>query len=189
MRAAWQEQVRTLPADQFVFVDESSTNLSLTRRHARAPRGQRAVGRVPRNHGPNLTLIAALTAQGVGPAMTLPGATDTAAFLAYVQQVLVPALVPGQIVVMDNLSAHKGEPVRHAIEQVGCRLLFLPPYSPDLAPIEEAFSKIKACLRAVGARTPAALEQAIGQALATVTAQDAAGWFRHCGYPLIGQPF
>jgi transposase len=187
VRAAWQEQVPALPAERLVFVDESRTNLRLTRCSARAPRGQRAVGRVPRNYGPTITLIAALTAQGVGPAMTLPGATDTAAFLAYVQQVLVPALVPGQIVILDNLRAHKDEHVRRAIEQAGCRLLFLPPYSPDFAPIEEACSKIKACLRAIGARTPAALEQAIGQALATITVQDAAGWFRHCGFPLAGQ--
>jgi transposase len=187
VRSAWQEQVQHLAADALVFVDESSTQLSLTRRYARAPRGQRAVGRVPRTHGPTITLIAALTAHGVGPAMMLPGATDTAAFLTYIQQVLVPALVPEQIVAMDNLSAHKDKQVRRAIEQAGCHVLFLPPYSPDLAPIELAFSKIKAYLRAIGARTQVALERAIGQALVTITAQDAAGWFHHCGYQLTDQ--
>jgi transposase len=154
----------------------------MTPRYARAPRGERAVGAVPRNQGENLTLIAALTADGLGPAMTLPGAADAPAFVAYVREVLAPALVPGQVVVLDNLSVHKGAEVRRLVEACGCRLLFLPPYSPDFAPIELAFAKIKQALRRTAARTRASLEAAIAAALDTITTQDAANWFRHCGY-------
>src|SRR5207248_3493645 len=114
--------------------------------------------------------------------MLLEGATDTAAFEIYLEQILLPSLAPGQIVVMDNLSAHKGARVRHLIEEQGCQLLFLPTYSPDFSPIEETFSKIKAYLRRMGARTREALQEAIAQALETVTSQDARGWFAHCGY-------
>jgi transposase len=143
---------------------------------------------VPRNHDPRLSLVAALTPAGAGPAMTLPGAVDTDAFTVYVRELLLPALRPGQVVVMDNLSVHKGAAIRRLIEGAGCRLLFLPPYSPDLAPIEHAFSKIKAHLRGAGARTQQALEAAIGQALTLLTAADARGWFGHCGYRLAAQP-
>jgi len=170
-----------------VFVDESGTHLAMTPRRARAPRGQRAYGAVPRNRGGNTTLIAALTPAGLGPAMTLPGAADAAAFAAYVRAFLAPTLVPGQVVVLDNLSVHKGAAIRHLVEACGCRLLFLPPYSPDFAPIEHAFSKLKAHLRRAGARTRDALDAAIATALDAITAQDAAGWFRHCGYPTPGQ--
>jgi len=159
----------------------------MTPRRARAPRGQRAYGAVPRNWGDNLTLVAALGLAGLGPAMTLPGALDGPAFVAYVREFLAPALVPGQTVVLDNLAVHKGPAVRRLIEARGCRLLFLPAYSPDFAPIEHAFSKVKAALRRAGARTRAALEAAIAAALDTITAQDAAAWFRHCGYRPPGQ--
>ena len=168
-------------------MDESGTNLAMTPRRARAPRGQRAYGAVPRNRGGNTTLIAALSPAGLGPAMTLAGAADGPAFAAYVRAFLAPALVPGQIVVRDNLSVHKGATIRRLIEARGCRLLFLPPYSPDFAPIEHAFSKVKAHLRRAKARTREALDAAIAAALATITAQDAAGWFRHCGYHPPGQ--
>jgi len=170
-----------------VFVDESGANPAMTPRRARAPRGQRASGAVPRNRGGNTTLIAALSLGGLGPAMTLPGAADRPAFVAYVRAVLAPALVPGQVVVLDNLAVHKGAAIRRLIEARGCRLRFLPPYSPDFAPIERAFRKRKAALRRAKARTRTALDAAIAAALATITAQDAAGWFRHCGYHLPGQ--
>ena len=170
-----------------MFVDESGTNLALTPRRARAPRGQRAHGAVPRNRGGNTTLIAALSLGGVGPAMTLPGAVDRPAFVAYVREVLAPALVPGQTVVLDNLAVHKGTASRRLVEARGCRLLFLPPYSPDFAPIAHAFSKLKASLRRAQARTSAALDTAIAAALDAITAQDASGWFRHCGYHPPGQ--
>jgi transposase len=186
-RAAWREQVRTLDVNQFVFVDECGSNIALTPLYARAPKGKRAYGSVPRNRGANTTLLASLSLQGMGEAMILEGAADTLAFEVYIEQVLAPSLSAGQIVVMDNLSIHTGEQVRQALAARDCRLLFLPAYSPDLSPIEEAFSKLKAYLRRVGARTHEALEEAIGQALTTITAADARGWFGHCGYELVGQ--
>jgi transposase len=118
----------------------------------------------------------------MGEALLLEGSADSIAFERYIEQILVPSLQAGQIVVMDNLSTHTGDKVRQAIEARGCQLLFLPSYSPDLSPIEEAFSKLKAFLRHVGARTPEALQEAIGQALPTITDHDASGWFTHCGY-------
>jgi len=164
-------------------VDETGTHIAPTPLYARAPRGQRAVGPVPRNTGINTTLVASLSLDGLGEAVILEGAADSLAFEAYIEQMLAPSLRSGQIVVMDNLSIHQGERVRQAIEAKGCQLLFLPAYSPDLSPIEPAFSKLKAVLRRLGARTPEALWEAIAQALLTVTAADARGWFRHCGYP------
>jgi transposase len=181
-RAAWRAAVSPLPASQLVFVDECGSNIALTPIYARAPKGERATGRVPRNRGKNTTLIASLSLQGMGAAMILEGSTNGAAFEIYVEQLLAPSLHVGQIVVMDNLRAHKGERVRQAIEAKGCQVLFLPGYSPDLSPIEETFSKLKNDLRRAGARTREALEEAICQALLTVTAQDAYGWFSHCGY-------
>jgi len=174
--------VKPLDVNRLVFVDESGSNVALTALYARAPRGERAHGSVPRNRGKNTTLLASLSVEGMGASMLLEGATNAAAFEVYLEQILMPSLAPGQIVVMDNLSAHKGARVRQLIEERGCQLLFLPAYSPDFSPIEETFSKIKAYLRRVGARTREALEEAITQALQTVTSQDARGWFAHCGY-------
>ena len=165
-----------------VFVDESGTNLSLTPRYGRAPRGQRVVGVVPRNHGPNVTLLAAMSLAGITAAMTMTGAADGAVWALFVRQILVPSLRPGQIVIWDNLSVHKNQQLRRLIEAAGCQVRFLPPYSPDFSPIEHAFSKLKTALRQAGARNRAALEDAIAAGLATITADDAAGWFRHCGY-------
>jgi transposase len=165
-----------------VVVDECGSNIALTPLYARAPKGQRARGSVPRNRGKNTTLLASLSLEGIGASMIIEGAANAAAFEAYLEHFLVPSLHPGQIVVMDNLSVHKGARVRQLIEDKGCQLLFLPAYSPDFSPIEETFSKIKAFLRRAGARTHEALEEAICQALETVTSQDAHGWFRHCGY-------
>jgi transposase len=181
-REAFRGQLGIRAAADFVIVDESGTNLNLTPLYARAPRGERAYGQVPRNTPKNTTLIAALTPAGMGPAMTLEGATDTAAFVAYIEQVLAPSLHPGQIVVLDNLSAHKSARVRALIEARGAELWYLPAYSPDLSPIEHAFSKLKTLLRRAAARTREALEQAIAAALDEITAADAAGWFAHCGY-------
>ncbi len=154
----------------------------MTPLYARAPKGERARGKIPRNRGKNTTLIAALSLDGMGAAMILEGSTNATAFEVYVEQVLAPTLRAGQIVVMDNLQAHKGARVRLAIEAKECQILFLPGYSPDLSPLEEAFSKLKTALRRAGARTQEALEEAIGQALLTITSQDAQGWFQHCGY-------
>ncbi len=171
-------------ASRLVFVDESGTQTNMTPRTSRAPRGQRAVGTTPRNHGKNTTLIAALSTQGMEAAMTLEGAADADAFVAYLAHFLVPTLVPGQIVVMDNLSVHKDERVAPLIAGAKCQLVYLPAYSPDFTPIEQAFSKLKTLLRRAEARTREALEEAITAALATITATDAAGWFTACGYPL-----
>jgi len=181
-RAAWREQARQLASRQLVFVDECSSNIALTPLYARAPRGQRAVGQVPRNYGANTTLMASLSLQGMGEALVWQGATDASTFESYIQQVLAPSLQRGQIVVMDNLSSHQGERVRQAIQARGCQLLFLPTYSPDFSPIEGAFSKLKAFLRWAGARTQETLLEAIAQGLLTITSADARGWFTHCGY-------
>jgi transposase len=167
-----------------IFLDETSTHTAMTRHRARAPRGQRAVGVVPRNHGPNITLLAALTPRGIGPALSLKGSVTGNAFTAYAQRVLAPSLRPGQVVVLDNLSAHKQEAARLAIEATGARLLFLPAYSPDFNPIELAFAKIKAQLRAAATRTPEDLQAATAAAIDAVTATDAHGFYAHCGFPL-----
>ena len=171
-----------------VFVDECGTHTSMTRLRARAPKGQRVYGRVPRNRGRNTTLLASMTAEGMGPCLAVVGSTTKAVFEAYVEEILAPTLWAGQVVVMDNLGAHRGERVRKLIEARGCELVFLPPYSPDFSPIEEAFSKIKALLRKAQARERGALVEAIGRALSAVTGEDARGFFGHCGYPLAAQP-
>lgn len=156
----------------------------MTRRRARAPRGERAIGRTPRDHGPNVTLLAALTPEGIGPTITIPGAVDGAAFATYAEWVLAPSLRPGQVVVLDNLSAHKREEARTAIEAVGARLLFLPAYSPDFNPIELAFAKIKQYLRSAAERTPEGLFAATTTAIKSVSTTDAHGFYAHCGFPI-----
>jgi transposase len=181
-RRQWREQTHELDTSKFVFVDESGSNIALTRLYARAPKGKRARGAIPRNRGKNMTLIASLSLQGLGESLILDGAANTEVFEIYVEQILAPSLQPGQMVIMDNLSIHKGNKVRQLIEARGCQLLFLPAYSPDLSPIEEAFSKVKAVLRRIGARTREALQEALEYALTTVSASDASGWFSHCGY-------
>ncbi len=172
-----------LPAD-LVFVDETSTHTALTRRRARAPRGQRAVGRTPRNHGSNITLLTVLTPEGIGPALTLEGGVTGAAFAAYAARFLAPSLRPGQVVILDNLSAHKSEAARLAIEEAGAQLLFLPAYSPDFNPIELAFSKIKESLRAAAARSAEDLLTATATAIDAVSTADAHGFYKHCGFTL-----
>jgi transposase len=174
--------VAPLDPRDFVFVDECGTHRSLTRLYARAPRGKRAEDRVPRNRGTVTTVLASLTLDGVGPTQTRLGGTSTAAFLEYLREHLGPSLRPGQIVFLDNLGAHLAKEARGMIEARGASLRYLPPYSPDFNPIEHAFSKLKALLRKAAARTPETLAAAIRDALAGLTAADAAGWFAHCGY-------
>jgi transposase len=186
-RAAWREAVAPLDPQQLVFVDESGTHTSLTRLYGWAPHDQRAIGSVPRNRGKNTTLVAALTPEGLQAPWTIEGAMDTAAFERYAEEVLGPTLRPGQIVVLDNLSVHKAESIRQAIERRGCKLLFLPPYSPDFTPIEQAFSQVKAILRGLGARARDALVEAIRLAVDAITREDAAAWFTHAGYTLPAQ--
>jgi len=181
-RSVWREEVRHLAVSQMIFVDECGSNIALTPLYARAPRGARAHGSIPRNRGKTITLIASLSLAGMGAAFILEGSVNGTAFEIYVEQMLAPSLDAGQIVVMDNLRVHKSKRVQQAIEARGCRLLFLPAYSPDFSPIEETFSKLKAFLRRAGARTRDALQEVLAQSLLTVTVQDARGWFEHCGY-------
>lgn len=181
-RAHYREQVGCIEAEKLVFLDECGTNIGLAPLYARAPRAERAYGQAPRNYGKNLTLIASISTSRMGEAMTLEGAVDGEAFEVYIKRWLAPSLVAGQVVVMDNLSVHKREAVRTLIAAKGCRVLFLPPYSPEYNPIEHAFSKLKGLLRNAQARTQEALQAAISEAIAAITAQDALGWFRHCGY-------
>lgn len=181
-RQQWKENVKELDAKRFIFLDESGSNIALTRFYARAPKGKRAKGSIPRNRGKNMTLISALTLEGVGESLIVDGAANTEIFELYIEQILLPSLHPGYIVIMDNLSTHKGSRIRKVIEERGCQLLFLPAYSPDFSPIEEAFSKIKTVLRKIGARTRESLQEALEYALTTISASDAAGWFAHCGY-------
>lgn len=168
--------------DRLIFLDESGVNLSMARSCARAARGQRAHGHVPKNWGDSVTLCAGIALRGLIAPLYLHGSMTGEIFDAYVEQFLVPELRPDDIVVMDNLSVHKMVSVRAHIERAQARLLFLPPYSPDLSPIEPAWSKVKALLRRSAARTYDTLLDAVCSALRAVTPNDARGWFRHCGY-------
>ena len=161
------------------------THTSYAPLYAYSPRGKRASFKVPRNRGKNTSLLASIGCEGMGPSMAVEGSTTKEVFETYIKRFLAPALRPGQVVIMDNLGAHKGKRVRELIEERGCELLYLPPYSPDLNPIEEAFAKVKALLRQAGARTREALVEAIGRALDTVTSRDARRFFGHCGYRLL----
>lgn len=167
-----------------MFLDESGASTQMTRNYGRAPRGERVPEGTPNSHWSTLTMLATLTTRGLQAPMTIESPTDGDVFLAYLQQVLCPQLQPGQVVIMDNLSAHKVHGVREQIEARGARLIYLPAYSPDFNPIEQAWSKIKQLLRSAKARTPQALENAIAEALAAVTAENALAWFSHCGYGL-----
>src|SRR5260370_30134413 len=154
--------MKQVDASRLVVVDESGSNIALTPQYGWAPKGERAHGSVPRNRGRNTTLLASLSLTGIGACMIIEGSVNALAFEAYVEQLLVPSLSAGQIVVLDNLSAHKGARIRQLIEERGCELLFLPAYSPDYSPIEETFSKLKAFLLRVAARPQKALKQSIG---------------------------
>ena len=154
----------------------------MTRGYARAPRGQRAHGAVPRNAGTVTTMIGALDVNGVRAMMTVEGATDGEVFETFIERMLLRKLKPGDIVVLDNVGAHKTAEVRRLIRAAGARVLFLPPYSPDLNPIELCWSKLKALLREFGARTRDALDDAIRRAMDLIDRHDASAWFAHCGY-------
>ncbi len=167
-----------------LFLDETSTQTVMTRRYGRAPRGQRVVGRVPRNHGPNVTCLMAISPTGVQAPCVFEGALDGALFARWIDAWLVPILPPGTIVSLDNLSVHRHPGVRTAIEAVGCHLRFLPPYSPDFNPIELIFAKLKTHLRGAEARAFEPLVAAIKRGLATITPSDLRACHRHCGYRL-----
>ena len=183
-RRAWRADLAGGDPGGLIFVDETGIDARMARTHARAARGRRAPGKVPWGRWERLTVLGALAPDGMVASMSVAAATGTAVFLAFAEQVLAPALRgrPDAIVVMDNLPAHKAEAVRDALDRAGLGHRYLPPYSPDLNPIEQAWSKLKARLRAEGARSREALEAGLGPALAAITDRDACGWFRLAGY-------
>jgi transposase len=174
--------VAEVDLERLVFVDEMGVHTSLAPLYGYSPKGERVHLQVPRNRGSNTTLLASMTLGGMGETLALEGSTNREVFEAYVEYALAPTLEAGQVVVMDNLSAHKPARVREVIEERGCELVYLPAYSPDFNPIEEAFSKIKDMLRQAGARTKDALVEVLGEALSAISAQDARGYFEHAGY-------
>jgi transposase len=182
LRSLWRTEVGSIEPERLVFVDEMGTHTSLAPLYAYAPKGERAFFEVPRNRGKNTTLLTSLHSGGMGPSMAVEGATTARVFETYVERVLAPALRPGRGVVMDNLGAHRPKRIRELIERRECELIYLPAYSPDFNPIEEALSKIKHLLRKVAARTKETLIEALGRALAAVSVQDVRGFFVHCGY-------
>jgi transposase len=184
-RAAWRGEFAAIDPARLVFVDESGASTAMDRTHGRAPSGVRVDGPVPHGHWKITTLTAAVRLDGVPPSACLAfdGATDSAGFEAYIERCLVPALRPGDIVVMDNLACHKTAEVARLIASVGAEVRYLPAYSPDLNPIERLFSKLKALLRSAAARTVDALIEAMGEGLRAIRVGDIRGWFRHSGYP------
>jgi len=183
-RRAWRTELAGVDPARLVFIDETGIDTRMTRAYARAARGRRAVGKVPWGRWGRLTVLGALALDGIVASRSVAAATGTAVFLAFAEEVLIPALRerPDALVVMDNLGAHKAEKVRAALDRAGLAHRYLPSYSPDMNPIEPAWSKLKTRLRAVGARSREALATALGPALATISAEDARGWFRLCGY-------
>ena len=184
-RAAYAAQVGRLAPDRLVFVDEAGVTTRMVRTHGRAPRGRRATGAAPAGRWRRLTVLGALARTGVTAAMSVERATDTAVFLTFLDRVLIPELVrtkPEAVVVLDNLAPHRAPAVRARLERAGLGVLYLPRYAPDLSPIEPMWAKLKQLLRTAAARTVAALDAALGDALARVTPADARGFFRHCGY-------
>jgi transposase len=186
-RARWREQLSRVDVRRLVFVDESGTPTALARRYGWAPRGRRAHAQVPRHHGRNTTRVVGLSGDGLQAPWTVEGARDGPTFAVDVREVLAPTLRPGPLVILDNLRVHTADTIRQAIEARGCERRFLPASSPDLTPIEPAFSKIKAVLRRLAARSREALLDALATALAAVTPEDAHGWFTHAGYSPLAQ--
>jgi len=168
--------------DKLVFIDESGAKTNMTRLYGRAKKGKRVIDDVPSGHWNTTTMISSMRLDGSTACMVVDGSTNKDIFQAYVKHILLPTLKAGDIVVLDNLSAHKNKQVKDMIESVGAQLWFLPPYSPDLNPIEQMWSKIKAILRRLKARTEEALINAIAKALDAITDDDAKGWFKLCGY-------
>jgi transposase len=183
-RGWFRRRARRLSQRRFVFVDESGVNTAMTRRYGRAPRGERAHDSAPRDYGSHTSVIGAMGLRGLVAALTVEGAVDTDCFNAYAERVLGPRLRRGDVVVLDNLTAHWASRIEEVAEARGARVLWLPPYSPDFSPIEQCWSKIKAYLRGAKARTREQLEKALTAALGLVTKADIRGWFKHCGYSL-----
>ncbi|MDQ3591128.1 MAG: IS630 family transposase [Actinomycetota bacterium] len=189
LRAAFRLMViSSIDAERFVFVDECSSNTSLAPLYGWARKGEQAHQKVPHNWGKNITLLSSIGKRmGMGASLVVEGSTNRTVFETYLQDVLCPTLKRGQVVVMDNLSSHKGERVKELIEGRGCQLIYLPPYSPDFNPIEQAFSKLKSYLREASARSQQTLMELIGEALHTISVSDAEGFFKHCGYRAVVQ--
>ncbi|MDQ3375252.1 MAG: IS630 family transposase [Acidobacteriota bacterium] len=183
-RADYQLEITAAIVGHLKFLDEAGSNIAMTRLYGRAAPGERVVDTAPQNYGENITMLATLSLAGIAAPMTVAGAVDGVVFRTYVEAVLAPTLTEGDIVIMDNLGAHKVAGVRELIEARGARVIYLPPYSPDLNPIEKCWSKIKTYLRAAKARTREALEKALKEALLTISEKDAIGWFASCGYSL-----
>jgi transposase len=181
-RDAWWGHFAGVRLDQLVFLDEFGAATNMTRTRARGPRGERVVCKAPHGHWKVLSTVAAMTVGGALTACTFDAAVDTEMFVAFVERFLAPKLGPGQVVVLDNLSAHKSPRVARLVEARGARVLRLPPYSPDLNPIEMAISKVKSLLRKLGSWSVDELMKAIGRGVSSITAEDAAGFIRHCGY-------
>lgn len=186
-RLVFQDVISTLEAQRVIVVDESGTHIGMTPSYARAASGQRAYDTTLRNYGHNLTLLSGLRLSGMEAAMVIEGAVNSAVFETYVRDVLCPTLAAGDIVVLDNLSCHKGATIEALIQQQGASILWLPPYSPDFSPIEHAFSKLKTFLRQAKAQTRDALIDAITHGLLTISPTDAIGWFSHCGFLNLDQ--
>ena len=180
-RTAWPAQVAAHGPARLIFLDECGVATNLTRRYARAPRGARAPDAVPQNWD-TTTILGALSSQALVASMSVVGSCDTDVFLVFLDQVLAPALRPGDVVIRDNLAVHKVAGVAERLAQAKAKLVYLPPYSPDLNPIEKCWSPLKERLRTAKARTQEALEQALAQAVAAITSSDAQSWFTSCGY-------
>ena len=176
--------MKDVPLEKIVVIDESAAMTNMTRLRGRCERNKRLVCPVPHGHWKVLTMIGAMTVSGVRAAITVDAATDGEIFLRFITDVLAPTLKPGDVVVMDNLQAHKAAGVKQAIEAVGARLMFLPPYSPDFSPIEPMWSKVKQKLRSIAAATIDTLRSAVTTSLQSITESDCRGYFRHCGYTL-----
>jgi transposase len=183
-RGWFRRRARSLSQSRFVFVDESAVNTAMTRRYGRAPKGERAVDAAPRNYGSHTSVIGAVGLRGLVATLTIEGAVDALCFDAYLARVLAPQLRRGDVIVLDNLGAHRASRIEEVAAGRGARVLWLPPYSPDFSPIEQCWSKIKAFLRGAKARTNDELNRALAQAIKLVTKSDIRGWFKHCGYSL-----
>ena len=183
-RASWKSAQPFHNAQRLIFLDETWAKTNMVRLRGRAPVGERLIAKAPHGHWQTTTLIAALGFEGICCSTLVDGAIDADLFEAFVAQVLVPQLRPGDLVVLDNLSSHKRTRTRRLVEAAGAELLFLPPYSPDLNPIEMIFAKIKQSLRSLACRTRESLWSAMQGVLDQVTTSDASNCFRHCGYPL-----
>jgi transposase len=183
-RGWFRRRARRLNKRRFIFVDESAVNTAMTRRYGRAPRGERAHDSAPRNYGTHTSVVGAMGLRGLVAALTVEGAVDTEVFNAYAERVLGPRLRRGDVVVLDNLGAHRASRIEEVAAERGAQVLWLPPYSPDYSPIEQCWSKIKAYLRGAKARTREQLEGALTAALGLVTKADIRGWLKHCGYSL-----